>query len=122
MQASSDNLIQLTDELSSHALHVLLHIALYWPHSWDMKESELCFNEASGRTVIRLYKYGNEGLTVGKDAAVASHVKAELVRRYQGREIADAVSLSFDDIEAADVSDFIALLLAPERSTVSDPV
>jgi hypothetical protein len=122
MQASSDNLNQLTDELSSHALHVLLHIALYWPHSWDMKESELCFNDASGRTVIRLYKYGSEGLTVGKDAAVARHVKAELVSRYRGHEIADAVSLSFDDIEAADVPEFVGLLLAPEHASVSEPV
>lgn len=114
MYPANDNLLQLTDELSSHALHVLLHIALYWPHSWDMKESELCFNDAHGRTVIRLYKYGNEGLTVGKDAAVAGHVKQALVDRFHGRDIADAVSLSFDHIEVVDVPEFVALLLAAE--------
>ena len=117
MYPANDNLLQLTDELSSHALHVLLHLALYWPHSWDMKETELCFNDANGRIVIRLYKYGSEGLTVGKDAAVASHVKQELVGRFHGREIVDAVSLSFDDIEVVDVPEFVGLLLAPELAT-----
>jgi chromosome condensin MukBEF complex kleisin-like MukF subunit len=118
MYPANDNLLQLTDELSSHALHVLLHIALYWPHSWDMKDAELCFNDANNRTVIRLYKYSNEGLTVGKDAAVAGHVKQELVSRFHGRDIADAVSLSFDDIEVADVPGFVELLLAPEIELV----
>lgn len=118
MHPANDNLLQLTDELSSHALHVLLHIALYWPHSWDMKDSELCFNDARGHTVIRLYKYGNEGLTVGKDAAVAGHVKQDLVGRFHGRDIADAVSLSFDDIEVVDVPEFVQLLLAPEVESV----
>lgn len=114
MNSANENLLQLTDELSSHALHVLLHITLHWPHGWEMKESELCFQDTAGRTVLRLYKYGNEGLTVGKDAAVASHVKPELVARYRGREIADAVSMSFDDIEVADVPEFVGLLLAVE--------
>ena len=114
MQKNSGDLVQLTDGLSSHAMHVLLHIALHWPHRWEMKDSELCFQNEAGSTVFRLYKYTNEGLTVGKDAAVASHVKQALINGYQGKEVADAVSLSFADLSAADVPEFVELLLSPE--------
>jgi len=119
MYPANENLLQLTDELSSHALHVLLHLALYWPHGWEMKDSELCFNDAGGSTVLRLYKYGSEGLTVVRDAAVAAHARAELISRYQGHEIAEAISLSFDDIDVSDVPEFIGLLFSPELATVS---
>lgn len=114
MPKNYDQLLQLTDDLSSEAMRVLLHMALAWPYSSEMKDSELCFQDDAGRTVIRVYKYTNEGLTVGKDAAVASHVKSALVDQYSGREVSGAVSLSFGNLSAGDVPAFIELLLAPE--------
>jgi hypothetical protein len=104
MQSNDKKLIDLTASLSGHAKEACLLMALHWPYEWQMKDSELCFQNAAGDTVIRVFSYKNEGLTVGKNAAVTVENRQTLVDQFGFVEDpCGSVGMAFDKLELSAV-------------------
>jgi hypothetical protein len=104
VQSKDKKLIDLTESLSGHAKDACLLMSLHWPHGWEMKDSELCFQNAAGDTVIRVYCYKNEGLTVGKKAAVTAEARQTLVDQFDFVEDpCGSVGLAFEKLELSAV-------------------
>ena len=114
---NSENLMKLAEGLSDSAIHTAFLLAAQWPHGTHMGDSELTFQTAEKKPVIRLWKFKKEGLTVGKDAHIASHVKDKLLSDYHGKSEANgSIGLSFDDLAPADIEPLVELLLSSERT------
>ena len=120
MQSKDKKLIDLTERLSGHAKDACLLMSLHWPHGWEMKDSELCFQNTAGDTVIRVYSYKNEGLTVGKNAAVTAEARQTLADQFGFVEDSrGSTGLAFEKLELSAIRTLVEELTRSPTFKVS---
>jgi hypothetical protein len=119
---NEQELLDLKNKLSEEARNIFELMLERWPHSWEMKESELTFQNKAKRPMIRVWRHTNEGLTVGVDSAITEDVRVLLIQNYGAKLIPneknkkDSLSLSFEQLSPDRAFEFVSLLLEGQEA------
>jgi hypothetical protein len=119
---NEQELLDLKNKLSEEARNIFELMLERWPHSWEMKDSELTFLNEAKRPMIRVWRYTNEGLTVGVDSAITEDVRVLLIQNYGAKLIPneknkkDSLSLSFEQLSPDRAFEFVSLLLEGQEA------